>query len=55
MTEYSLLFPLVPTTPANTKPVPIPMLHSVFIFSFTNKTQHELINENPMFSSSVIT
>lgn len=33
MTEYSLLFPLVPTTPAKTNPDEMPMLHSVFIFS----------------------
>ena len=30
--KYSLLDPLVPTTPANTNPVAIPILHLQFIF-----------------------
>jgi len=33
MTEYSLLEPAVPTTPANTLPVPIPILHLQLIYS----------------------
>lgn len=32
-TEYSLLEPAVPTTPANTEPVPMPILHLQSILS----------------------
>lgn len=36
ITEYSLRLPLVPTTPANTRPVPMPMLHLQSYFSEFN-------------------
>ena len=48
--EYSLLDPLVPTTPANTTPVVIPIEHEQLIF-FNSLTISTAVN-TPLIGSS---